>query len=83
MSRFNNIFSLQCKHPHGYTPIIYEDRKITPTLTAVRAAACLSCGKVVNVPLPLAQAPANAAPPNTPAGVHPMPSNGAAPNSAT
>lgn len=52
-----NPFSIECKHSAGFSPVLWE--KVSPTLTAVRAAGCLICGQIraVNIPLQPAQTP--------------------------
>lgn len=83
MGSLHSMFSMQCKHAAGFTPVLFE--KVSATLTQVRAVLCVICGKVVPVP-PIISAPkatptGNAAPADTPAGVHAMP-NGADPCNA-
>ena len=52
----------ECKHSSGLTVTLWE--KITPTMTAARAAVCFLCGRVIAIPAPKFQVDGTVPPEN-------------------
>lgn len=78
MSFQNFLRPRACQHAGGFVPVIFK--KLDAVTTAVVAIACPMCNHLVQISFAGAPKPPseNAAPPDTPAGVHAMP-NGAGP----
>ena len=51
----NKIFSVECKHGAGFTPIVFE--KTTLTTFIVKVAMCLTCGMAKQLNLPVVPVP--------------------------